>query len=174
MCKSVFTIPKWATDGQYTIQWAWMGGSSYYGDKNRGQTTYQNCMDFTVTGGEAPVSKPATVCPLFKGGDPFNPAGDKCLTFVTNGNSEPTMKSCFPDGCYGKHVSVAPQAAANCRSSSTVDYSNTATAVKAAVPVKVPYTIAPVAPKNNAPSSVTPSPCILNPEYQKYLNQKKY
>jgi hypothetical protein len=162
LCKNTFKIPKWAVDGQYTIQWAWLGGSSYYNDKNRGQQTYQNCMDFTVKGGSAPEAKPSTVCPLFKGGDPFNPAGDKCFTFVTNGNSEPTMKSCFPDGCYGKLVSVAPQAAANCGLNTDPVVNTEETVAKVnSIPAALP-------------SSSTPSQCMYNPEYQKYLEQNKY
>jgi len=97
-CRNVMTIPTFLADGQYTIQWTWYGGSSYFNDQGRGQISYQSCMDFTVSGGPF-APKAASFCPVFKGGDPHFPNQNKCLFFVPTGQREPSVLGCFPDGC---------------------------------------------------------------------------
>lgn len=84
-------------DGEYTIQWAWYGGSSFNGNAKLGQASYQSCMDFTVTGGNPMTSK--DTCPVFRGGDASFPGSDKCLVFVTGGKQDIAIPDCNPDGC---------------------------------------------------------------------------
>jgi len=68
-CRLRTTIPTWLSDGAWTMQWAWYGGSyGYLGD-------YYSCVDFNVAGGAALA---AQTNPVFKGGDVIYPNEDVC------------------------------------------------------------------------------------------------
>ena len=92
-CTGSFTVPSWA-QGQYTIQWVWYGGFNHHGDIHRGLEAFKSCMDFTVDGGAALVAKPATVCPVFVGGDFNNPGMNGCIHQVPAGKPEAGMTMC--------------------------------------------------------------------------------
>ncbi|KNE66602.1 hypothetical protein AMAG_11720 [Allomyces macrogynus ATCC 38327] len=108
-CSTKFTVPTWLKDGQYTLQWLWFGGASYYGDENRGQTDYYSCHDFTVRGGVAvnPFGKPS--CPTFFGGDAVSANTARCKYFGTGAPFQ-----CRPDGCAGSYKDGRPVPLVQC------------------------------------------------------------
>ena len=114
LCSNSFTIPTWAQNGQYTLQWTWFGGGSWYGKKYEAQHTYVSCVDFTVAGYEQVETKAQDFCPVFKGGDAQNPGGDKCLYFLNNNANELQVDQCSYGGCAGKYVSGQPPQYAKC------------------------------------------------------------
>ncbi|ORZ32217.1 hypothetical protein BCR44DRAFT_1440694 [Catenaria anguillulae PL171] len=109
-CSTPFTVPTFLADGQYTLQWHWYGGGSFFGDVNRGQTDYYGCHDFTVAGGSAfnAASKPR--CPTFIAGDAHNPASSGRCKFFGTGSAF----SCRPDGCSGSYKDGIPKALEQC------------------------------------------------------------
>jgi len=73
-CGTTLQVPGYLTDGQWTLQWAWYGGSFVAGD-------YYACMDFNVLSGEASAQEG----PVFEGGDYGNPTNpDVCKFFNTD------------------------------------------------------------------------------------------
>lgn len=113
LCSSTFVIPNWLPNGQYTIQWTWFGGGIWYNNFNKGQTSYQSCMDFTISGDEPVVPKPAGQCPTFKGGDSHFPGQDTCRYFLSSNTKELGIRTC-DDGCDGTWTSGKPAALNQC------------------------------------------------------------
>lgn len=124
LCSNTFSVPTWLPNGQYTVQFTWFAGGIWYNDRNKGQTSYQNCMDFTISGGAAQTQKPAGQCPLFKGGDSHFPGQDKCRFFLPAGSSTPSIKGC-KDGCAGSWSEGKPPGLTNCADGGYVPPSNT-------------------------------------------------
>ncbi|KNE59600.1 hypothetical protein AMAG_03858 [Allomyces macrogynus ATCC 38327] len=85
-CNATVTLPAYLKDGQYTMQWMWFSGASYYGQPDRGLSDWYGCHDFTVRGGAPLIAKPTGTCP-----------------------------QCMPEGCYGSYKSGIPAALAECR-----------------------------------------------------------
>lgn len=113
LCSSTFTVPTWIPDGQYTIQWTWSNGGIWYKNRNKGQTSYQTCMDFTVNGGEKVTSKPQALCPVFLGGDSHFPDQNQCRYFISKGVSTVGIRTC-DDGCDGTWTSGIPAQVEEC------------------------------------------------------------
>ncbi|KAI9223020.1 hypothetical protein BC828DRAFT_376969 [Blastocladiella britannica] len=140
MCASAWTVPSWMPDGQYTMQWKWFGGGSYFGDLYRGVSDWQNCVDFTVAGGSAVDAGAKPACPLFKPGDASNaPALGVCRYF-----GDPEPMGCFPQGCSGSYAMGIPKALQSCLAAhpSTTISSTQASAV-ATASTETPSSIAP-------------------------------
>ncbi|KAI9136525.1 hypothetical protein BKA69DRAFT_1178847 [Paraphysoderma sedebokerense] len=110
ICSTTFTIPNWVQDGQYTLQWMWMGGGSYYGDVNRGQTDFYQCSDFTVRGSAGSSNSTALrrpACPVYKPGDVHSRGKNPNTCFYFNQGNKPGM--CTPEGCRGTYKFGVPQ-----------------------------------------------------------------
>ncbi|KAI9136524.1 hypothetical protein BKA69DRAFT_1129037 [Paraphysoderma sedebokerense] len=111
ICSVKWTVPAWVKDGQYTLQWMWHGGGSYYNNWYRGQADYYQCSDFTIRGS---VSGNNTIarrpkCPVWKGGDVHKDRnGNKNMCFYFNKGNKPHQ--CAPDGCPGNYKFGVPSA----------------------------------------------------------------
>ncbi|KNE66590.1 hypothetical protein AMAG_11711 [Allomyces macrogynus ATCC 38327] len=153
-CATKFTIPSYLPDGQYTLQWLWFGGASFFGDLNRGQTDYYGCHDFTVRGGAAVDVNAKPACPAMLGGDATSPDTSRCKFFGTG-----SPLQCRPDGCQGSYKDGKPQPLLQCLASKGANQPTTA-APKPTVTVgpttKVPVP-APTAPAPN-PTTKVPAP----------------
>ncbi|ORZ36047.1 hypothetical protein BCR44DRAFT_23586 [Catenaria anguillulae PL171] len=110
-CSTQLKLPSYLPDGQYTLQWTWFGGASFFGDRQRGLTDWFGCHDFTLAGGDPvnPNSKPK--CPDFIPGDAHNPASAGRCKFFGTGET----LACRPDGCRGAYRDGIPAALERCR-----------------------------------------------------------
>ncbi|KNE61279.1 hypothetical protein AMAG_07021 [Allomyces macrogynus ATCC 38327] len=187
-CNATVTVPAYLKDGQYTMQWMWFSGASYYGQPDRGLSDWSGCHDFTVRGGAPVVAKPTGTCPQFLGGDAANPTDrTQCRYFGT-----PAPFKCMPEGCYGSYKSGIPSALAECRAglaghfsaipaakpvitSSSMTFAApgvtktpvftapakpaaTTTTIPAAVPIATKVPVVPAVPVTKPPVKVVPTP----------------
>ncbi|KAJ3039850.1 hypothetical protein HDV00_011759 [Rhizophlyctis rosea] len=111
LCSQSFTIPTWLPDGQYTILWTWFGSGGYGGDKYAGQSDYNQCLDFTVSGGDEYKAKASGFCPTFKGGDVHtNGDGSQCF-YHGSGNQ---VGMCKEAPCAGSYQGGKPGGFGGC------------------------------------------------------------
>ncbi len=115
MCNGTFTIPTWVKNGQYTIQWMWYGGGSWFGEIYKSQLSFVSCLDFTIAGTETVRSRPS--CPaVFKGGDVHNPTNkNQCLYFKINGVKHMSPWDCLGGNCAGNYTSGLPYEYVECK-----------------------------------------------------------
>ncbi|KAJ3372959.1 hypothetical protein GGF31_001496 [Allomyces arbusculus] len=162
-CNATVTVPTYLKDGQYTMQWMWFSGASYFGQTDRGLSDWYGCHDFTVRGGAPVVPKPTGTCPQFLGGDAANPTDrTQCRYFGT-----PAPFKCIPEGCYGSYKTGIPSALADCRAglagSSAVTPVKpviTSTMTTAAAAVATPVTPVLTAPANPAVTTTIPHAAV--------------
>ncbi|ORZ39029.1 hypothetical protein BCR44DRAFT_115559 [Catenaria anguillulae PL171] len=154
-CTTQLKIPAFLADGQYTLQWHWFGGASFFGDKNRGQTDYYGCHDFTVAGGDAFNAGSKPRCPTFIAGDAHNPASSgRCKFFGTG-----SPLSCRPDGCQGTYKDGIPKPLEQCLAANGGGNNLAPAPQPNPAPAPAP---APPAPRPNPPAPQPSPQCPAN------------
>ncbi|ORZ29950.1 hypothetical protein BCR44DRAFT_408796 [Catenaria anguillulae PL171] len=109
MCKSVVPIPKFVSDGDYTIQMRIHSQGDSFNIRHLGLVDFASCLDIRVVGGDL---EPKPNCPLFAPGDVSDLGMTGCEFFKDN-----KVNTCTHDRtCTGWFARGVPFEIAKCGS----------------------------------------------------------
>jgi hypothetical protein len=98
-CKSSVVVPSQLTDGNWTMQFVWVGGAFALSD-------YYSCVDYIVEGGDGATKTLDPLVPEFKGGDVHSAGKNTCLFFNANDVGICKTEPCTTGNKPGKNTGV--------------------------------------------------------------------